>query len=170
SLTFTGATGTDPADVAASIGANVENLLTFDADTQSFRSFVPGAPAIFNTLSELTQRDALFVRVAAGKSASLTATDIVPSPTGARSVLLVPGLNAIGYTGGTGTQIATLLDPLGSAVTSASRFNAATQIWETFVPGAPSFANTLGALDRLDVIFIRLSGSQQQLGLPEVLP
>ncbi|MEE8422825.1 MAG: SwmB domain-containing protein, partial [Dehalococcoidia bacterium] len=78
SLTFTGATGTDAADFAASIGGNVENLLTFDAGSQTFKSFVPGAPAIFNTLNQLSQRDALFVRVAAGRSARFTTTDVVP--------------------------------------------------------------------------------------------
>ncbi|MEE8422023.1 MAG: hypothetical protein V3S31_04515, partial [Dehalococcoidia bacterium] len=97
-------------------------------------------------------------------------TDIVAAASGTRSVFLVPGLNAIGYTGATGTQVGAVLDPLGTSVVSASRFNAATQVWETFVPGAPSFANTLSALSRLDVVFIRLSGAPRTLQLPEVLP
>ena len=54
-------------------------------------------------------------------SVDWTETDIIPEPTGARTVTLIPGLNPIGFTGDDATNIATLLAPVSAAVESAGR-------------------------------------------------
>ena len=171
-ITFTGATGTDPADVASLLGGAsvIQNLLRFDAATQDFTQFVPNAPSIANTLKQLSQRDALFVNVTSPSPLQYTSTDIVVSATGSRTVTLVTGLNAISFTGTSGSDVGAFLDPLGPSVISASRFNSLTQTWETFAPGAPAITNSLKTLNRLDVIFVNVSGAAQPFEVPEVQP
>ena len=168
-ITFTGATGTTPASIASEIGPAVESVVRFDVPLQSYQVYVPGAPALVNTLVTLTQRDPLFIRVAPGTpTLKWVETDILPRPSGSRSVQLLPGLNPIGFTGQDGTHIAALLAPVQATVISASRFRSATQAWDTYVPGAPALVNTLGLLNRLDVVYIALSGSASvTLQLPE---
>jgi hypothetical protein len=146
----------------------IQNLLRFEPSTQGFATFIPNAAAIANTLKSLSQRDALFVNVDSPSPVLYTSTDIVVSEDGKRTVTIVPGLNAISFTGTSGTDVAAFLTPLGSSVISASRFQSATQSWDTFVPGAPSFANTLKTLNRLDVIFVNVSGVTQLFDIAEV--
>lgn len=165
-VTFTGPSGTLPDAVAAQIGGSLENLLTFDVTTQSFRSFVPGASSTFNTLSALSQREALFVRVT-GETVEWTETDIIPSETGLRAVAVVQGLNAIGFTGRDGTDIAEIA-PSGIGIESVTRFDKTLQQWLTYVPGAPTFVNTLSSIGRLDVFFLRYSGISGTIELPEI--
>ena len=165
SITFTGATGTTASDFAITIGGTLQNMLAFDASTQSFLAFIPGRPESFNTLSTLSQRDALFVRV--GSATQWTDTDVFPAETGIRTVVLLPGVNAIGFTGASGTDVAELLASISGRVVSAAYFEAATQQWLTYVPGAP-FTQSLQTLGRLDVFFIRISGtSPQPLSFPD---
>ena len=49
SITFTGADGTLAADVASEVGGLLESLLLFDAPSQSWLTFLPGAPAAVST-------------------------------------------------------------------------------------------------------------------------
>ncbi len=169
-ITFTGASGTTPADVVTTLGGSsvIQNLLRFEPSTQSFATFIPNAASIVNTLKSLSQRDALFVNVDSPSPVLYTSTDIVVSEDGKRTVTVVPGLNAISFTGTNETDVAAFLTPLGSSVISASRFKSATQSWDTFAPGAPSFANTLKTLSRLDVIFVNVSGATQFFEIVEV--
>ncbi len=170
SLTFTGADGTNAVDIAGNIVGPVENLLAFNPITQGFDSFTPGAPSFANTLDRIEQRDPLFVRVADGGTASYTSTDLYSEPDATRSIQLLTGLNAVGFTGADGSAIDGLLESLGNKIASASRYDAATGVWDQYAPGAPSFVNTLQTLDRLDVVFIRVDGEAVQLTLPEALP
>lgn len=171
-ITFTGATGTEASAVAEKLGGAsvIQNLLRFDASTQDFVSYVPNAPAIANTLKQLSQRDALFVNVTSPGPVLYTSTDIVVSESGSRTVTIVPGLNPISFTGTSGSDVGAFLAPLGSSVVSASRYNSSTQAWETFVPSAPAIANSLKTLNRLDVIFINVSGATQPFEVAEVQP
>ena len=58
SITFTGASGTFAADIAAEIGASLEALLRFDAPSQSWLMFLPAAPPQVNTLLGAERRGA----------------------------------------------------------------------------------------------------------------
>ena len=160
SITFTGASGTFAADIAAEIGASLEALLRFDAPSQSWLTFLPAAPPQVNTLKTLNQRDALILRVTPGAQVQWTDTDIIPDPSGTRTVVLVPGLNSIGFTGADTTDIAELLRPVADSVESAARFDTQTQTWQTFLPAAPPAVNTLRELNRLDVVYIRVRGGR----------
>ena len=170
SLTFTGPSGTEAASIASEIGGALETLLFFDAPSQTWQTFLPAAPPQVNTLQKLNQRDALIVRMKSGPVA-WTETDIIPEPSGVRTVTLIPGLNPIGFTGNNATDIATLLAPVAAAVESAARFDANTQTWQTFLPAAPPQVNTLSTLNRLDVVYIRIKGAAQQpWQLPDTAP
>ena len=170
SITFTGASGTFAADIASEIGASLETLLRFDAPSQSWLTFLPAAPAQVNTLKTLNQRDALILRVTPGAEVRWTDTDIIPDPSGARTVVLVPGLNSIGFTGADATDIAELLKPVADSVESAARFDTQTQTWLTFLPAAPPAVNTLRELNRLDVVYIRVRGAFRALEFPDTAP
>lgn len=146
----------------------IQHLLRFEPSTQGFATFIPNAAAIVNTLKSLSQRDALFVNVDSPSPMLYTSTDIVVSEDGKRTVTVVPGLNAISFTGTNETDVAAFLTPLGTSVVSASRFQSATQSWNPFVPGTPAFANTLKTLSRLDVIFVNVSGNTQLFEITEV--
>jgi hypothetical protein len=169
-ITFTGATGTSPADVVTTLGGAsvIQNLLRFEPSTQGFAQFVPNAAAVVNTLKSLSQRDPLFVRVSSTSPLQYTSTDIVVSEDGKRTVTIVPGLNAISFTGASNTEVGGFLTPLGASVISASRFKSATQTWDTFVPGGPAVANSLKTLNRLDVIFVNVNGATQLFEVAEV--
>ena len=170
SLTFTGPSGTAAASIASEIGGALETLLFFDAPSQTWQTFLPAAPPQVNTLQKLNQRDALIVRMKSGPVA-WTETDIIPEPSGARTVTLIPGLNPVGFTGDDATEIATLLAPVAAAVESAARFDSTTQTWQTFLPAAPAQVNTLKTLNRLDVVYIRVKGlAQQPWLLPDTAP
>ena len=100
-----------------------------------------------------------------------TETDIIPQPSGARTVTLIPGLNPVGFTGDDATEIATLLAPVSAAVESAARFDSTTQTWQTFLPAAPAQVNTLKTMNRLDVVYIRVKGlARQPWLLPDTAP
>ena len=53
SITYTGPSGTPAADVASEIGGSLESMLLFDAPTQSWQTYLPGAPAAVSTLQSL---------------------------------------------------------------------------------------------------------------------
>lgn len=157
SLTYTGPSAS-AASVAAEIGPSLQTLLAYDAATQTWLTFLPSAPAQVNTLKSVDQGDALIVR--ARQAGQWTVDDeIEASGSGARSVSLFGGLNAVGFTGAPGTTVATLLAPVAGSVQSAARFNAQAQSWDTYLPGAPAQVNTLSTLDRLDVLYIRMKAA-----------
>ncbi len=154
-VTFTGATGTAIADFVGTLGSGVESVSRFNPQTQLYDSYIVGAPPLVNSLRTLTQGDAIFVNAYSGHD--WTETDIVPPPRGRRTVTLVPGLNAFGFAGADDTDPASLI--AGAAgVVSIARYDATTQSWQTYVPGAPAFANTLTAVNRLDALYLRLTG------------
>ena len=170
SITFTGPSGTAAADVASEIGVSLATMFVFDAPTQDWLTFLPAAPPQVNTLQTLNQRDALILRVDPGPT-TWTETDIIPDPSGARTVSLIPGLNPIGFTGASGSDIAQLLAPVASAVESASRFDAQTQLWQTYLPAAPPQVNTLSVVNRLDMVYVRVAGAAAlPLQLPDTGP
>jgi hypothetical protein len=112
-----------------------------------------------NTLSTLSQRDVLAVRMAAGAVAPFIDTDIVPGPSGARTVALRPGLNAFGMTSVASISAADLFGGALEGVETVLRYEPATQEWLVWIPGAPASVNTLTRLDRLDVVFVRATRS-----------
>ncbi len=169
-ITFTGPSDTPASEVASAIGIGLETLLRFNAPTQSFLIFVPGAPGYVNSLITFDQRDAFFARIAPGQTGRFETAELIPSPNGLRSVVLIAGLNPIAFVGNDGTEIEPLLESIREQLVSASRFDAPTQTWQVFVPDAPPAVNTLRVLNRLDVLFLLMTGDPIALILPDVTP
>ena len=79
-------------------------------------------------------------------------------PVGDRHVLLSleAGLNLVGWTGSDGTPIEEAFRRFGDEVRAAFRWDAETQRFDSYLPGAGAF-NTLGELNRGDAIWIELA-------------
>ncbi len=79
-------------------------------------------------------------------------------PVSDRYVLLSmeAGLNLVGWTGSDGTPIEQAFRRFGDAVRSAFRWDAETQRFDSYHPGAGAF-NTLGVLNRGDAIWVDLA-------------
>ncbi len=97
-LTFTGADGTTPQQFAAQFQNQLETMFRFNAETQMLESYIPGAPAVVQTLTQLRSRDVVIVRLRDGAQIQYEATDVVPPASGLRQQTLRAGLNAIGVT------------------------------------------------------------------------
>ena len=162
-VTFTGPSGYAVSDVAAKVSAMIE-MLRFNPVTQRFDNYRPGFAG--NTLERLNQRDALFVRVDGDTDWILT--DMIPDPDGERTVMLHPGINAIGYTGPDQQPLAELVQSVADRVRIIWRLDNVTQRWSSYILGAPDVVNDFTTVDRLDTIVIRFSnGPGMQLTLPE---
>ena len=165
-VTFAGATGAAVADFAATLSDDVEAILRFDAATQRYQVFRPAGPAFVDTLATLTNRDALLVQRSAGASVDVVLSDLLPSLSGERAVALVPGFTSISFTGQDGAAIDELLD--GTGVTRAFRWDAASQRWQAFFVGEPTFLNGFATVDRFDLLFLfNPLGEAIELSLPD---
>ena len=161
----TGLAGTaDPAALVAAQTFEVAGVWLFGIESQSYLSFVPGAPAAVNTLdsSALRPGSVVTLRRSGAPSAPpalppLPATPAGEAVAGAPYALPVPP--AEGLTQGvSGTN-----DPAALAaaqpfeVRSISMFHVPSQSWLSFVPGAPAAANSLarGVLRPGSVVTVR---------------
>ncbi|MEE9278188.1 MAG: hypothetical protein V3V06_07225, partial [Dehalococcoidia bacterium] len=167
-VTFTGPSGTPPAELAAQLGPFVDSIWRWDAATQTWESYFVGAPSVVSKLQTLNEGEALFVRMAVGASVDFTTTDLIVDPSGARTVTLLPGWNLLSFNGPDGTRVASLLSEVTDAAT-VYLFDSVTQSWLGFFPGQPAFLNGFTVVNRLDAIFIfNPSDGSLELTLPEV--
>jgi hypothetical protein len=84
---------------------------------------------------------------------------------------LAPGLNAMLFTGATGTRVQDLADRIGPDVESVLRYDAAQQRWDVWIPGAPAFASKSFTLDQRDAMYVRLGGQAvQTITTTDVVP
>ncbi len=69
-----GLTGDDAAvtSLLASLGANLQSAQVFDAGSGVWRAYIPGAPALVNTLSSVARLQPVFVRVRTGATLQVT--------------------------------------------------------------------------------------------------
>lgn len=176
-LTF-GTSGTiDPATLVAGQSFEVQSLFSFNVATQTFRTFIPGAPAIVNTLSPLNLgvQDVVIARRAGAPATPGVAPTAPPGPVATSGVprsLPTPPWEGALTIGVSGTN-----DPAALAagqlfpVTTISLLDTASQQWLTFIPGAPAFASSLvtGILQPDSVVVIR-RGSGVVLPEPEPEP
>ncbi len=72
-ITFSGADGTPVEQFAAQFGAQLQSMFRFNAETQALETYIPGAPAATQTLTQLQSRDAVIVRLAEGAQAAVSA-------------------------------------------------------------------------------------------------
>lgn len=166
-VTFAGASGTSVADFVASFRVAVAEVWRFDAATQGYQVFRPTGPVFANTLSTLTNRDTLFVRLESGAFTNVVLNDVIPALSGTRAVTLRPGFTLVSFGVADGTSIEALLD--GSGLTRAFRWDPVSQVWDTFFGGQPAFLSSFSTINRLDAVFIfNGSGVPVTLTVPDV--
>jgi hypothetical protein len=149
-----GVAGTsDPAALANAQLFDVLSISTFDVLSQQFFIYIPGAPAVVNTLtsSNLKSDSIVWLRrnAADGRAISSPANAMrgAPPELAASAQLRVPRTG--GATQGlAGVSTPTdLVDAVPFGVTSVTLFDFDRQRFLVYVPGAPPLVNTLGAAE-----------------------
>ena len=126
-------------------------IFGFNALTQQFRSYRPEGLAILNTLAEIAPGSAVWVQVAEAS------TWTQPTPQVAQVLSLESGFNLVVWTGPSGEPVEVAVASLGSALTAAFRYEAATRGFSSYGPGRPAFLNTLAALNYGDGLYVQVS-------------
>lgn len=141
-----GVAGTnDPAAIAEAQPFPVQTLFVFDVASQQYLTFIPGAPALVNTLSTdtLAPDDVVTIR----RATTGAATPVAPTaiePTGATALPAPPaGGLTLGVAGTSDVQ--TLLAAQSFPVQTLLAWDVETQGYLTFIPGAPAIVNTLNS-------------------------
>ncbi len=142
------------ADFTASIAGQFDAIYAWDAETQSYLSFRPGAPSALNSLQELRPGDAIFINITDPEGAKLVQGRAL---TAARDLPLVAGFNFEIWTGPDLTPIADAIAGLGDALLAVFMWDAATQSYQTFRTAGPAFTNDLEALVYGRAVWLLLS-------------
>lgn len=141
-----GVAGTnDPAALAAAQPFPVQTLSVFDVASQAYLTFIPGAPALVNTLNAgtLTAGDVVTIRRAStGGATSVAPTSIAVSGATAFSTPPAGGLT-LGVAGT--NDIVTLLAAQPFPVQTLLAWDVTSQKYLTHIPGAPALVNTLNS-------------------------
>ena len=146
-------TGATPIEAAvADIAAALDAVFAFDAAFQAFSQYRPNAPAVLNTLAEVSLGEGLWLRIDDPDSAVWTQPDF----TGARSVALDAGFNLVGWTGGD-LSIEEAVADIINDVESVLLWDPVAEAFLTFSPDLPAALNTVFTLEHGDGLWIRLS-------------
>lgn len=127
----------DIEDILRELNGQADALFAFDAATQSYRRYSPGAPETVNTLKELTFGMGIWVHIQTPGGAVWQ----LPTEERARSVELVTGFNLVAWTG-PARPVADAVAEIGS-LQSLYVWNPATQTYRVYRPDAPAIVNTL---------------------------
>ena len=138
----------------------VEAVFRWDAQRQGFDSWHTALPASLNSLQEINRGDALWVRMVLAETWTQS-TFVDP-----RSVELVSGWNAVGWTGpdSAAAEVAVLL---GAAVVLA--YDAEIQAFTRYAPDTLSLLNTLDTVQNLDGLWVFMD-SHGSVTIPEAVP
>ena len=166
-MTFGVAGTSSPAAVVAAQAFPVAGVSAIEPASQRYLTFIPGAPAIVNTLTDANLRPDMVVMV--GRTGTLAPTDTSPlavtaAPTaaGAGSAFATPARNGL-VLGIAGTNdVPTLIKAQPFTVDVVMALDVPTQRWLTYIPGAPEWVSTLNrsTLKATSVVFIRRSASE----------
>ncbi len=141
-----GVAGTnDPAALAAAQPFPVQTMFVFDVASQQYLTFIPGAPALVNTLntSTLGAGDVVTIRRAVtGGATSLAPTSIAVS--GATAFTTPPSGGLTLGVAGT-NDVATLVAAQPFPVQTLLAWDVGSQTYLTHIPGAPAIVNTLNS-------------------------
>ena len=156
-----------PQAVIAAQTFPVADLSTIDPVTQRYLTYIPGAPAIVNTLDDATLRPEMVVMVR--RAGTLPPADTSPiarlgtSPVALGTARPFPTPSRDGLTlGVAGTNdAAALIRTQPFAVDLVVALEVSTQRWLTYMPGAPEWVNTLNrsTMRPTTVVFIRRSAT-----------
>lgn len=156
-----------PRAVAAAQTFPVAGVSAIDPATQRYLTFIPGAPALVNTLDDTTLRPDMVVMVrrqgdlAPADTRPLIQPGHVPGTVGSPRVLATPARDGLTL-GVAGTNdVAALIQAQPFAVDVVMTMDVSSQSWLTYIPGAPEWVNTLNrsTLSPSTVVFIRRSAT-----------
>ena len=142
--------GTVP-DAIEEIDRDVGFVLAFDARIQRYRGYSPFLPSVANTLDALEPGQAVWVSVTAASAVDwMRPSDIAPA-----SMRLQSGFNLVAWTGET-RDIAAAIEPIVRWVVSVHTWDAQTQSYRVYRPGAAGFLNALAALRTGEGVWIEM--------------
>ena len=163
-----GVAGTSsPRAVAAAQTFPVAGVSALDPATQRYLTYIPGAPAIVNTLDDTTLRPDMVVLVR--RAGTLFASDTSPiaqpgstaAATGTARALATPSRDGLTL-GAAGTNdVLALIRAQPFAVDVVMALDVSTQRWLTHIPGAPAWVNTLNGVTMRpsSMVFVRRSAT-----------
>ena len=127
---------TNAAEVAAALGDAVTTVFTFDAASQRFRRFSPGAPPAANDLAVLDPGDGVLIHVDDSRGV------VLPRPPFGepRVLTLQAGFNLATWTGATTTAQAAAIS-LGSTLIVAYAWDTGQQRYRIYRPGQPQLSD-----------------------------
>ena len=165
-MTFGIAGTSSPRAVVAAQTFPVAGISVIEPATQRYLTYIPGAPAIVNTLDDTTLRPDMVVMVR--RAGTLPPSDTAPviqnsTPpvTGAPHAFPVPARDGL-VLGAAGTNdVVTLIKAQPFAVDVVMALEVSTQRWLTYIPGAPDWVSTLSrsTMKPSTIVFIRRSVS-----------
>jgi len=147
-LTLGMAGTSDPAALVAAQPFPVESVSLLEVATQRWLTFIPGAPAVVNTLSSSVLRPDSVVTV---KRQGLATPGAPPAPAAPRPTEGSGNALPAPPTGGLTQGVSATNDPARLAaaqpfpVESISLLDVGSQRWLVFIPGAPAIASTLSS-------------------------
>ena len=159
---------TDPAAFVEAQAFPVHTLSMFDVSSQSYLTFIPGAPAHVNTLSTSTlEADAI---VSVKRAASGAGNGATPSAIPVTGATAFPSPPVNGLTQGVAgtSDVATLVAAQTFSVQTVSAWDVVNQRFLTYIPGAPAHVSTLSAanLDAGMVVMIRRASDTSTVATP----
>ena len=143
--------GTEATDLFDAI-PELEIAFAWDTPSQRYRRLSrESAPR--SGLTWLTPGMGLWLRLGGGAAVEWTQ----PLPPDRLLLSLHDGLNLVGWSGDDGAPVAEALARFGGTLVRASRWDASSQAYVRYRPGAPAAENTLAALDRGDALWVELT-------------
>ena len=127
--------------VLASISGSYDSVMRYDSSTHSFVA-VEDTDTMENGVG-------YFVHVTTAGTWSYDG-----QPCNSISATLSTGLNCVGWTNETGSALPGALSSIDGSYRYVARWNAGTQSYEVYLPGAPAAFNDFEAMDRGDGYFI----------------
>jgi len=163
-LTFGVAGTSSPRAIAAAQTFPVAGISVIEPTTQRYLTYIPGAPAIVNTLDDTTLRPDMVVMVR--RVGTLPPSDTapviqnsLPAATGTPRAFPVPAHDGLTLAVAGTNDVPTLIKAQPFAVDVVMALEVSTQRWLTYIPGAPEWVSTLNraTMKPTTIVFIRRS-------------
>ena len=138
----------------ADLTALLKNLMPAASDeaTTDQPTDEPGTGTPVILTQGLTILDVVSIRAQDQTAGAITLFALIQVPTIQHT--FVAGLNPLVFTGADKTSASDFADEIGPGLSGLFRFNARQQLWESHLPGAPSFINTLREIRQRDPIML----------------
>ena len=166
-LTFGIAGTSSPRAVVAAQSFAVAGVSAIDPTTQRYLTYIPGAPAIVNTLDDTTLRPDMVVMVrregvlAPSDTSAVIPAGPTPNASGTARPFAAPSRDGLTLGIASTNDVPTLIRAQTFAVDVVMALDVPTQRWLTYIAGAPEWVNTLSrsTMRPNSVVFIRRSAT-----------